>query len=116
MVSVIGAAERQVGSFFADIFHVEQNIARQLALNPKAPALFIRRLVRTRSAQWAVRVKANVVHQSQLISRWLNQSVGKRITQVRIRGRVVGWISRNYVCVLVETLAAIRRDSRYSRP
>ena len=41
VVDVVGAAERQVGSFLTDVFRVEQDIAGQLSLDSKAPALLV---------------------------------------------------------------------------
>src|SRR5438309_6321943 len=51
IIPLRGAAERQMRSFLADIFRVDQDVARQLPLEPKAPALLIGRLIRTRRSE-----------------------------------------------------------------
>src|SRR6266849_621585 len=103
--------ERQVGALLADIFCVEQDVARQFALDPEAPALLIRSLVRTRGAQRTVRSETYIVQQPERISCGLNQSVGERITKIHERSRKVGWIDCDHICVLIETCAAVGNDT-----
>src|ERR1035437_6740007 len=84
-VQLVGAAEWQTGSLLADVFGVEHDVAGQFPLDSKAPTLFIRCPVRDGGAERAVGVKSNIVHQSQRISRRLNQTVRVRIAQVQVR-------------------------------
>ncbi len=103
--------ERQVGALLADIFCVDQDMARQFALDPEAPTLLVGRLVRTRGAQRTVGTETNIVQQPQRIPCWLNQAVGEGITKIHERSRVVGWIDGNHVRVLIETCAAVGDDT-----
>ncbi len=115
MVTLHRVVERQVGALLADILCVDQNMAGQFALDPEAPALLVRRLVCTRGAQRTIRAETYIVQQAQRISGGLNQAVGKRITQVHERSRVVGRIDCDHICVLIETCAAVWNDTRDSR-
>src|SRR5690349_6755191 len=113
MIDVVGPTERKACSFFPNVFNIDQNIARKLALDPQAPTLLVRRLVRARSAQRAVSIEANVVHQPERISRGLNQSIGKRITQMCEWSEAIVRVDGDHVRGLVESLAAIWRDARH---
>src|SRR5260370_11492798 len=100
-----------MGALLADIFCVDQDRARQFALDPETPTLLVGRLVRARGAQRTVGTETNIVQQPQRIPCGLNQAVGEGITKIHERSRVVGWIDGNHVRVLIETCAAVGDDT-----
>src|SRR5215470_9140176 len=86
-------------------------MAREFALDPKAPTLFIGCLVPARVAKRPIRAETHIVQQTERIPRGLNQPELKRIAQVHERSCTVVRIDYEDVRVLVETCAAVGDDT-----
>src|SRR4029077_14415625 len=111
MVPLCRAGERQVSALLANIFRVDHDMARQIALDPKAPALLIGCLIPARRTNRTVGAETHVVQQPERIPSRLNQPELKRIVQVHKRSCKVIRIHHDNVRILIETSAAVRDDT-----
>ena len=102
-------------SFLPHVLRVDQDVRGQFALDTQAPTLLVGRPVRCCGAKRAIGAKPDIIHQAQLISRGLNQSIWKRIAQVQVRRCTIALVGRNHVGVLVEALATVGHDAGDTR-